>query len=73
MPLFAVYIPICFEDLFDPIQKRSDFRLLNRLGSLVALWAAVSQNLLQGLPVHPRLANDLSPGNPINQYLLPNP
>jgi len=36
MPLLGWYILVGFEDLFDPFQKRADFRLSNRLGSLVA-------------------------------------
>ena len=74
-PLRAVALlfrhrPVRIQDRRDPIPERADFRLRARLAEFIARRQAVVEYLLQRRPVHPRLAEDLTPAHALDQHPL---
>jgi hypothetical protein len=57
-----------FQDLCDSIAIRVNLGLRRSLTSLIARRAGVRENLLERLPMHPRLPQDLPFAHPFPQY-----
>ena len=71
MPLLGGNSPILLQYLPDPRQKRPQPGTGPPLVQLVTRRFAQGENLLEGLPVHPRLGQDLPLAYALNQHPLP--
>jgi len=70
--LLPVNVLVRLQDLGNPVEIRIDLGLLWRLASLIAGRARIFENLLECLPVHPCLTQDLTFTDPVSQHASAN-
>jgi len=72
LPLASRNATVVFQDLLDAVRKRTDLRFGEGNLTPIAGRFTVLQNLLQRLPVHPRLAENLTLADFLHQNTTTN-